>query len=163
MRIPGLLLIAGLVVIAVPVRADQDGPACVESGDTLWVNGKRWKGHCEGGTRVALHGIAAPGPEEICRHESGRDFYCGRASAAFLLEQVKGRSVICRGDSFGADRRLLATCFVGGKELNALMVREGWAVADQRYSAKYLPDEEIARKARKNLWTMEWHPPWQPR
>lgn len=154
------LLLTFLVAAPASVRADEAGTVCVESGDTLWVKGRRVGGVCKGGVRVALSGIASPPVEEVCRHESGRDFYCGRAAAAFLLEQVKGKTVTCKGDSFGADKRLLGTCSVEGKDLNALMVREGWALADRRFSLKYVPDEEAARQARGNLWKMEWTPPW---
>ena len=58
-------------------------------------------------------------------------------------------------------RRLLAICYVNGKGLNALMVREGWALAERRFSEKYITDETAAEQANKGLWGMEFMPPWE--
>ncbi len=57
--------------------------------------------------------------------------------------------------------RLIATCFIDGKNLNALMVGEGWALAYRDYSKKYVPQENVARKARKGIWAMQFVPPWE--
>ena len=40
-----------------------------------------------------------------------------------------GGTVECKGNSVDKYGRLIAICFVGGKDLNALMVNEGWAPA----------------------------------
>ncbi len=89
------------------------------------MNGKRQRTRCVGGTRVRLFGIDAPELKQKCRHPSGRDFLCGRAAASFLLEYVRGRAVECKGNSVDRYGRLIAVCFVGGKDLNAMMVGEG--------------------------------------
>ena len=57
--------------------------------------------------------------------------------------------------------RLIAICFVGGKNLNAMMVNEGWALAYRDYSNKYVPQENAAREARRGIWAMEFVPPWE--
>ncbi len=57
--------------------------------------------------------------------------------------------------------RLIAICFIDGKDLNALMVSEGWALAYRDYSEKYVPRENAARKARKGVWAMQFVPPWE--
>ncbi|MAE44351.1 MAG: hypothetical protein CMF63_05110 [Magnetovibrio sp.] len=51
--------------------------------------------------------------------------------------------------------------YVNGKGLNALMVREGWALAERRFSEKYITDETAAEQANKGLWGMEFMPPWE--
>ena len=155
-------IIATLVaVLALPAHADVSGPECVTDGDTLVVNGKRQRTRCVGGTRVRLFGIDAPELKQKCRHPSGREFLCGRAAASFLLEYVRGRAVECKGNSVDRYGRLIAVCFVGGKDLNALMVGEGWALAYRDYSEKYVPQENAAREARKGVWAMEFVPPWE--
>ncbi len=142
-------------------RADVAGSVCVADGNTISVNGKRRGGRCLGGTRVRLLGIDAPELKQTCKHRNGRDFLCGRFAASFLLDLVKGKRVFCKGDSRDKHRRLLAICYVNGKDLNALMVREGWALADRRFSEKYIADENAAERANKGLWDMEFTPPWE--
>ena len=56
---------------------------------------------------------------------------------------------------------MIAVCFVGGKDLNALMVSEGWALAYRDYSNKYVARENVAREARRGIWAMEFVPPWE--
>ena len=155
---PAAALVA---LLASPAHADVYGPACVTDGDTLVVNGKRQRTRCVGGTRVRLFGIDAPELKQRCKHPSGRDFLCGRAAASFLLEHVRGRAVECRGNSEDRYGRLIAVCFVGGKDLNAMMVGEGWALAYRDYSEKYVPQENVARKASKGIWAMQFVPPWE--
>ncbi len=150
-----------VAMLAVPAHADVSSPACVTDGDTLVVNGERQRTRCVGGTRVRLFGIDAPELKQRCKHANGRDFLCGRAATSFLLEHVRGRAVECRGNSEDRYRRLIATCFVDGKDLNALMVGEGWALAYRDYSEKYVPQENVARGASKGIWAMQFVPPWE--
>ncbi len=134
-----------VVLLAFPAHADVSGPACVTDGDTLVVNGKRERNRCVGGTRVTLFGIDAPELRQRCKHPSGRDFLCGRAAAAFLLEHVRGDTVKCRGNTVDRYGRLIAICFIDGKDLNAMMVGEGWALAYRDYSDKYVHKRKLKR------------------
>ncbi len=122
-----------VALVTFPAHADVSGPACVTDGDTLVVNGKRQRTRCVGGTRVRLFGIDAPELKQKCKAPGGRDFLCGRAAAAFLLEHVRDRTVECRGNTVDRYGRLIAVCFVGGKDLNAMMVGEGWSLAYSDY------------------------------
>ena len=124
-------------MLALPAHADVSGPACVTGGDTLVVNGKRQRTRCVGGTRVRLFGIDAPELKQKCRHPSGREFLCGRAAASFLLEHVRSRAVECKDNSEDRYGRLLAVCFIDGKDLNARMVNEGWALAYAPFTAMF--------------------------
>ncbi len=108
---------------------------------------------CSGSTRRNSSKSARP--------RGGGDFLCGRAAASFLLEHVRGRAVECRGNSEDRYGRLIAVCFVGGKDLNAMLVGEGWALAYRDYSEKYVPQENVARKASKGIWAMQFVPPWE--
>ncbi len=146
---------------ASPVMADAIGPACIIDGDTVMVNGKRRSMKCVGGTLVRLAGIDAPELKQNCGHSSGREVLCGRAAASFLLKRINGRTTTCRGNSKVRGGYLLATCFVGSVNLNALMVREGWALAKRSHSETYADDEGDAKKARKGLWQLKFVPPWE--
>ncbi len=57
--------------------------------------------------------------------------------------------------------RLIAVCFIDGKDLNAMMVSGGWALAYRDYSEKYVPQENAAREASKGIWAMRFVPPWE--
>ncbi len=150
-----------VALLAFPAHADVSGPACVTDSDTLVVNGKRQRTRCVGGTRVRLFGIDAPELKQTCKHANGRDFLCGRAAASFLLRHVSGRTVECKGNSVDKYGRLIATCFIDGKNLNSMMVSAGWALAYRDHSNKYVPQENVARKTRKGIWAMQFVPPWK--
>jgi endonuclease YncB( thermonuclease family) len=48
--------------------------------------------------------------------------------------------------------RLLAICYVGGQDLNELLVREGWALDYRKYSTDYLRAESAATRAGAGIW-----------
>ena len=154
----GALLV---VMAATQSLADATGVVCVTDGNTISVNGKRHGRRCHGGTPVRLLGIDAPELKQVCKHSNGRDFQCGRFAASFLLDLVKGKQVFCKGDSRDKSRRWLAICYINGNDLNALMVGEGWALADRRFSEKYIALEAAAERGDKGLWSMEFTPPWE--
>lgn len=145
-----------LAMASFPTKADVAGPACVEDGDTLVIDGKRRHAACRGGVRVYLHGIDAPELEQTCTDARGAEWHCGRAVASMLLRAVRGNTVACEGDSKDADGGLIAVCRAGGENLVGI----GAAVADRRYSADYVDEQEAARAARSGLWqgpfTMSW-------
>ncbi len=117
-------------------------------GDTLVVNGKRQRTRCIRGTRVRLLGIDAPELKQRGKHPSGRDFLCGRAAASFLLEHIRGGTVECRGNSEDRYGRLIAICFVGGKDLNAMMVGEGYGRSRRRLQS---PAQALCQNCRGTL------------
>ncbi|MGI8740440.1 MAG: thermonuclease family protein [Gammaproteobacteria bacterium] len=49
--------------------------------------------------------------------------------------------------------RMLAVCDIAGEDLNAWMVRQGWAVAYTRYSKDYVEQEKEARAMKRNIWS----------
>ncbi len=62
-------------------------------------------------------------------------------------------------DKYG---RKISTCYaVGGRNVNALMVRMGYALAYRQYSTDYVAEEEKARAARKGMHGGEFVAPWE--
>jgi hypothetical protein len=55
---------------------------------------------------------------------------------------------------------LIAVCYVGSTDLNAWLVRNGWALADRRYSRDYVPEERRAEADGAGIWRGEFVPPW---
>lgn len=86
----------------------------VVDGDTL---------RCADGTRIRLWGISAPERYEID----------GPASTRALARIVAGQTMRCipKGRSY---ERIVARCFVGGRDVGGEMVRQGFAADWPRYS-----------------------------
>ena len=147
--------------VAVPsALADEiSGSVCVTDGSHLSVGGVRKSRYCQGGTKVRLLGIDAPDVKQLCTHSNGRAFRCGLFSAGFLLKQFKGKTTTCVGEKTDNDGQLIAVCKVGNVDINALMVREGWAVATPD-SNKYIPDQSAAKAFHKGMWEMTFEMPW---
>ena len=56
--------------------------------------------------------------------------------------------------------RIIAVCTVRGVNINALMVRGGWALAYRKYSRDYVDEELIARGGNRGLWKGTFKFPW---
>jgi len=67
--------------------------------------------------------------------------------------------VHCLGSKRDRYGRLIAVCFVDGRDINAEMVRQGWAVAYRQYAKDYVGEESEAQSARRGLWQGEFVPP----
>ncbi|MFO1126960.1 MAG: thermonuclease family protein [Rhodospirillales bacterium] len=141
-----------LAVMGGPTLADDTlvGRARVIDGDTLDING----------SRVRLNGIDAPEKSQLC--EAGQvSWACGANATTFLTSATQGADVTCRGDKHDRYGRLLAVCYANGVELNAQMVRDGWALAYRRYSLDYVSEEAEARAAGRGMWRGQFIEPWE--
>lgn len=97
---------------------------------------------------IRLSGIAAPTRGETCGGDAAR-VDCGAAAAARLAALLNGQVVTCRIEGHDGFRRGLARCIAGGRDLNAAMVEQGFALA----SVSVLrPLEVAARDGRQGLW-----------
>lgn len=131
-------------------RRRVSGWARAIDGDSLEVNG----------AEVRLHGIDAPEYGQSCRLQ-GRRWPCGREAKQALASRIRGKRVACEvrdRDSYG---RLVATCSIAGRDLNAWMVEQGWAFAYRRYSRAYIDEEAGARAERRGVWMGEVVAPWK--
>ncbi len=140
----------GLSVLAPGPAAAQAGRAVVVDGDTLEV----------AGVRVRLWGIDAPESRQACR-AAGVDYPCGQRATAHLRTLVAGREVRCVPRARDRWGRVVAVCRVGGLDLGAAMVRDGWALAYVRYSRDYVGEEQEALLRRLGLWSGSFTPPWE--
>ena len=141
-------LAAAPPVVAPPVVVELAGPARVVDGDSLVIAGQR----------IRLHGIDAPERAQTCRTASGRPWPCGAAARQALAAQIAGRAVTCRGTKRDRYGRLIALCFLSGRNLSAWMVARGWALAYRRYSHAYAGLEHTART--RGLWSGPFTAPW---
>jgi len=130
-----------------------DGLASVVDGDTIVVNE----------TRIRLEGIDAPEAGQTCRRRLPGWWACGTEATGALAALTEGKQVRCepRGlDRFG---RTLGVCYLGEKDVNAWMVRQGHAWAFVRYSARYVAEEAKARAQQLGIWQGQATPAWEYR
>jgi endonuclease YncB( thermonuclease family) len=129
---------------------DLAGPARVIDGDTIAV----------GSQHVRLQGIDAPETDQVCLDAQGERWTCGIAARERLSAHIAGRPITCAMRSEDRYGRMLATCSTSGENLNAWMVREGWALAYVQYSREYVADEAGARAHRSGMWAGAFIAPW---
>ena len=130
-------------------RPNISGRARVVDGDTVEI----------GQTRVRLHGIDAPESRQSCIAD-GRRWPCGERATRALAGRIGSQTVSCVERDRDRYGRTVAVCHAAGKDLNAWMVRQGWALAYQQYSKAYIADESDARAGRRGMWRGDFVPPW---
>ena len=138
-------------LMASPVQAASvAGKTRLLDGDTIEISGQV----------VRLHGIDAPESGQDCYDGSNRAYDCGKQAQKALQSLIRGAHVRCTGQELDRYDRLIATCTVGGRNLNREMVRQGWAVAFRRYSQDYLAEELDAVKAARGIWRGQFERPY---
>jgi endonuclease YncB( thermonuclease family) len=127
------------------------GRAKVVDGDTLLVNE----------TSVRLFGIDAPEFRQSCTNARGASYACGRAAKQALIDLIGGAVVRCRVQDIDRYQRHVAVCFRDSNDLNAALVRSGWALAYRQYGMDYVGPESSARDAKRGLWAGTFEAPWR--
>ena len=137
----GIFLAVHEEKIAVKKRPAANGYLAID-GDTLWRGREHYR----------LNGIDAPELHQDCRDAGNSVYPCGRDAKEALRGLISGKSLAC--DIHGTDRygRSIAVCTAGTLEINAEMVRLGWAIAYRQHSLAYLRQEDEARRARRGIW-----------
>jgi endonuclease YncB( thermonuclease family) len=133
-----------------PLRTAEGLVARVADGDTVTVITPN-----QTKLRIRLWGIDAPETPKGTKF-AGQSY--GKDAEAYLKQLVEGKHV--RVDIYGVDRykRLLATIFVDGRDINLVMIAVGLAEvyrgpeSGHPYKAQYQAAEEAARAARKGMW-----------
>ena len=141
-----------LVLLPTVVHADDlKGKPRIVDGDTIEI----------GGTKIRLHGIDAPESKQTCMKADGSEYLCGEMATFALAEIIGTHWITCKGETTDRYKRRIAVCFAGPYDINAKMVRRGWALAYRRYSKDYVDEENIARDTRFGMWQGEFMKPWE--
>ena len=133
-----------------------EGKAIVVDGDTIKINSEK----------IRFSGIDAPesyykGKEQFCL-KGEEKIPCGKLSKNFLIKKIGNQKVKCEIEA-KTDRykRKLGECFVEGKSLSRILVKNGYAFDYPRYSKKkYLEEQEYAKANNLGLWDMKFEFPW---
>ena len=146
-----LLFGLGLLFWSVPAKSEEGVVVRVVDGDTLkvWITDEI--------QTVRLIGVDTP----ETKHPTKEVQRGGKEASAFTQSMLDRKTVRLEVDPAGdlVDRydRLLRYVYLDGKNFNATLIREGYAVAIRTfpYSRKreFLALEAQARKARRGIWT----------
>lgn len=146
------------VVTSARVLARSDAPsgpllghARVIDGDTIAI----------GETRIRLEGIDAPESAQTCQRKWFGSWACGTAATAALASMIGDKPVTCEPRGLDKYGRTLATCFVDGRDINAEMVRRGYAWAFVKYSTSYVKEEAAAKADGLGIWQGPSQPAWE--
>ena len=147
-RLIGIILIAGVLGFYVykhwntPPLPAIVGKAWVIDGDTINITG----------THIRLDGIDAPESDQPCTDAKGAIWPCGRSATSELRAHIRGEELTCRRKALDKYQRVIAVCTLpDGSDINAWMVREGWAVA-YGFANTYESEEAQARAAKRGIW-----------
>ena len=110
---------------------------------------------------IGMLQVAKRGAGASIHEGGGKEWACGQEATFALAQFIETHWVTCKGNKRDRYSRLIAVCFVGSYDLNAMMVREGWALAYRRYSTDYVDEEAAARDAGKGVWRGEFVAPWE--
>ncbi len=138
-----MLMICLLMVSSPAVAEVLRGPATVVDGDTLRVAGQA----------VRIHGIDTPEHDQTCLTAERVAFACGDVATRAMAQLIGGAPVVCEGRERDRYQRLVAKCYVDGRDLGAVLVASGYAMAYQKYSVDYLAYERQARAAGVGFWS----------
>lgn len=144
------LQLAGRPATAAEVSGKQTevfSPAFIEVGSTL----------------VRLEGLRAPRNDQIC-NEGAVPWTCGRDARWAALNRLGNHWITCLERGRTEDGHFIGLCYlggVGGPELNAWLVEQGWALTDAAGAERYLEEETSARAERRGLWRNGIEPLWE--
>ena len=137
------------------------GIAKVTDGDSIRIDGKK----------IRFYGIDAPEKNQLCRKpwltisfiSFSKDYPCGQISTDKLKKKINNKLLICKWTNKDKYKRYIAECFKNKTNVNAWMVRNGYAVAYRKYSKKFISQEIFAKKEKLGLWSGTFMMPWDYR
>ena len=130
-------------------QAAITGNAWVIDGDTIDISG----------TRIRLQGIDAPEADQTCIDSKKKTRPCGSAATRELRAYIRGHELTCDPKALDRYKRVVAVCSLpDGSDVNAWMVRQGWALASGFVK---IYGEEDAEGAKRGIWARNFVPPWQ--
>jgi endonuclease YncB( thermonuclease family) len=143
------------MLLSFPSKASDQitftGHPAITDGDTIKI----------GDTRIRLHGIDTPEAKQTCQTQNGSVYRCGDMATFALAALIEKHWVTCSQTDKDRYGRVVAVCFTGPVNLNAEMVRSGWALAYRKYSNDYVSQEDSAKAAKVGLWQGKFEKPWE--
>lgn len=128
------------------------GPAIVTDGDTLKIRNYK----------IRLHGIDAPELRQFCHDKVTQEpVQCGITAKKALSTELNNNSVKCISTKKDIYKRYVAECYQGKTNINAWLVKNGWAVDWPKYSQGAYASEQVAAKnSNAGIWAYDFIYPW---
>jgi len=110
------------------------------------------------GQPVYLYGLRGLAQGDTCSYQtsgSTETWACGQEAYWAARNRLANHWVDCVERGRGPGGEIFAVCYlggVGGPELNAWLVEQGWARAARDYAEDYAAAEDAARAAGRGLW-----------
>ena len=138
-----LIIVLLIVSLAWPAAAHEDsGIPRVVDGNTIIINFQN----------IRLHGIEAPNAGQLCEID-GKSWLCGWEATNALAHIVGRHWVSCRQNGLNEGDVVDAICFAGNVlNINAWMVRNGWATAQNDTDTRFLQLEKLAQEEQIGIW-----------
>ncbi|MGI9382596.1 MAG: thermonuclease family protein [Methyloligellaceae bacterium] len=105
-----------------------------------------------GKTTIRLAGLDAPALEETCPDTSGERWPCGRRGRAALARLIRSKAVDCAIAAREESGVAVARCKVGRVDVNAWVVRHGWARTSDAAAKRYAEALDKAKKDGRGIW-----------
>ena len=138
----------GMILIKVSEQGQIKGTANVIKGDVIEIDRRK----------IQLYGIDALELEQLC-YIKGQPWHCGLTAKKKLAEKIEGKSLTCIPKDTKPGNLPEAECFVAGKNLNAWLVGQGWAIADRKKSRDFLSNEILAQRNLTGIYQSEFLKP----
>jgi endonuclease YncB( thermonuclease family) len=106
------------------------------------------------GQRIRLFGIDAPEYDQNCKDKNQKIYACGTRAKNYLAKIVTPNTY-CKTQGVDKYERILGICYANEKDLNAQMVKQGWARAYTRYSDNYRTQQNFAKEHKLGIWQGE--------
>ena len=129
-----------------------EGKATIIDGDSIIIDNHE----------IRLMDIDAPEYLQKCLDPKKQYYACGILAKKYLTRITKNQEIICHISGKDYYSRYLATCFNSLHNINATLVKNGWAVNYSRNNT-YYNDEQIAKKNKLGLWQGDFITPKQYR
>ena len=135
------------------------GIAKVIDGDTIKIEKNK----------IRLLGIDAPEKKQKCQKPwlsisfltFNKTYQCGEISTNKLKIKINNKFIICKYTNKDRYNRFIAECYKDKISVNKWLVSNGYAVAYKKYSKKFIPQENLAKKEKLGLWAGTFDMPWE--
>ncbi len=132
----------------------------IVDGDSLQFGNKQ--------NQVRLFAIDSPELAQKCT-KNNKSWQCGTAAKQALERKINNQKVICIGNEKDKHGRIIATCYLPLNQattqvyqnLNAWMVKSGWATAYVYYSRLYIAEQKHAKQNKLGIWQGEFLEPFK--
>ena len=153
MKFYSFLLHNFLLLISLLLVTQVISEVRVIDGDTLIIEQKK----------IRLSGIDAPEKSQLCYNSNKVIYACGVIAYEKLNQLIIDSDfqlIKCKDFSKDHYGRFISNCWIGNIFINSWMVRNGWAMAYQKYSMEFVKEENDAKKEKLGIWNGQFVEPW---